>query len=126
MGFIRSGLRSEVTLNELQGQLIALRYAGIARNLTVSVPDRGMVTQDVVRAEIVTFSADGSNPKKLGETLVFQTTIAAALTEKPADWHGGVLEQIEQRSNKDFTVYVLNAPANNASAVFDRMEAALA
>lgn len=130
MGFIRAGLRSEITLPELTGELIALQYAGVANNITTNVPtddgDLEEVTQDVVRARVVRFSNDGSNPKHLGETLVFQTQIASELMSRPSDWFGGVLEKIPQRNRTDRTVYVLNAPAEDAVRIFDRMEEALA
>ena len=124
MAFIRHGQRANINLNELAGDLVGLQFIDIARGVTTEVPERGTVTQDVVRARLFTFLPDGSKAEYLGETLVFQQIIARELQAKPNDWHLGKLAQVSQSRDTTRTVYTLEAP-EDPDSVFGRMESEL-
>lgn len=121
MGFRRHGQRAETNLTDLDGDLVALRFEGVATNISFDLPEEGNVTRDVVRARLFTFLPDGSRGEYLGETLVFPQVIARDLMDAPADWHLGVLTKRTQRGDSSRTVYTLDAP-ESADRVYDRME----
>lgn len=125
MGFIRHGQRADVNLNELEDDLVALQFAGLARNIRTTVPERGEIVQDVARARVFTFKPDGTRGEYLGETLVFQSIISQELQDKPGDWHLGIIRQREQSADKSRTVYTLEAPEDSPADVFGRMESEL-
>lgn len=125
MGLIRSGLRSDKRITELMGTFVAMKFIGWARNIESEVPERGKVTQDVVRARVVVYNPDGSGGTELGETLVYPQVLARELTENQQHWISGILTEEEQRSDSSRSVIVLTPPENDPEAAFDRVEADL-
>jgi hypothetical protein len=106
-----SGLRTfgqSVKLNELEGELLALKYAGEAENVTTKFG-----TDNVARAQVVQFTEkDGKiEARGLGETLVFQRAIANDIRGS-SEWAVGVFEKVERPTAKvpDATMYQLSDP----------------
>lgn len=129
MGVIRAGMRSEKRLSEFKDEFIGIQYAGLARNITTTIPaDKARkepertVTQDVVRGRVFQFNADGTDGVYMGETLVFQTVLAQELKQKQADWFTGVLTETPQAGNADRSVYTLESPTVDPKAKFDAAE----
>jgi len=106
-----SGLRTfgqSVRLNELEGELLALKYAGEAENVTTRFG-----TDNVARAQVVQFiELDGTiKAVGLGETLVFQRAIANDIRGS-SEWAVGVFEKVERPTDEapDATMYQLSDP----------------
>lgn len=119
-----------VRLNELKGELLALRY--LDEQEITSTPEwngGNEITQNVPRAEVVQVSQakDGSlSAKLLGRTLVFQQAIANDLRGS-RDWAFGLFDEFERptQAAPDATMYELAVPENvNLDDVAAAFEAA--
>jgi hypothetical protein len=122
-------MRSEKNLKELVGEFIGIQWAGVARGITAKIPANKAtkeaartVTGDVVRGRVFQFNTNGDDGEYLGETLVFQSVLAADLNQKKSDWFVGVLTETPQRGDESRSVYTLEPPAANAGEKFDAAE----
>lgn len=112
------GLRtfgSNVRMDTLKGEFIALRYLGEREVTSTPAWNNGKeLTQSVARAEVVQFDQPKGKAlvaRKLGETLVFQRAIANDIRGS-SDWAYGVFEEVERPTEEvpDRTMYELTEP----------------
>jgi hypothetical protein len=119
------GLRAfgeTIQLNELKGDLIALKYLGADVNVETTY---GLAT--AARASVVKFeTVDGKlTARQLGSTLVFQRAIQNEIRGS-SDWSVGVFEQLPRPTEEvpDATMYQLTTPEESIEDIGAAMEAA--
>ncbi len=107
-----------VRLSEYKGELLALRFDDLVRNVQTQFG-----TVDVPRADIVRLTElkDGSVKATFeGQGLVFQKAIGQQI-EGNLDWHIGTLEQVDRPTDSapDATMYQLDQAGVDLEAVAD-------
>ena len=120
MGIRKSG--QTVYLNELKGELLALRYLG--RDTTVTGE---FGPQDAAVASVVHFTRgeSGLSARLLGETLVFQRAVQSEIRGS-SDWSVGVFEEVNRPlpNVPNATMYQLTEPDEEIEVIIEAMEQA--
>lgn len=120
MGLRTAG--STVQLNDLKGELIALKYLG--QDITV---DTQFGRNTAARADVVKFEELNGEltARRMGATLVFQQAIQNEIRGS-SDWSVGIFEEVDRplADAPDATMYQLTEPDLTVDAIANAMRAA--